>query len=70
MRNVRNISVLKGVYAECKCGCEMDIYNYGSHYYGQCKNCCEKTEIYHSAFAVKNEQHKKRSGEIKDGKLL
>lgn len=58
-RNIRNITELKEISAECSCGCKMDIYNYGSQYYGQCSKCNTKTETYHSAFAVKNEQHKK-----------
>ncbi len=58
-RSIRNITELTGMTAECKCGCSMQIYNYGSHYYGYCDVCGSKTTIYHSAFAVKNEQHKK-----------
>lgn len=58
-RNIRNITKLKGISAECKCGNNMQIYNYGALYYGYCNICNNKTTTYHSAFAVKNEQHKK-----------
>lgn len=58
-RNIRNITELKGIVAECECGNKMQVYNYGSQYYGLCNICNRKTATYHSAFAVKNEQHKK-----------
>lgn len=64
-RNIRNITELKGISAECFCGCKMDIYNYGSQYYGQCSKCNTRTETYHSAFTVKNEQHKKLNKYLK-----
>lgn len=67
-RNIRNVSELKGITAECECGNEMQIYNYGSQYYGHCVICNRKTETYHTAFAVKNDQHKKLIRRFEKGK--
>lgn len=58
-RNIRNITELRGITAKCECCNDMQINNYGSQYYGYCAICNRRTKTYHSAFAVRNEQHKK-----------
>lgn len=57
-RNFISITDLKGITAECSCGGTMNILKYGKHYWGVCQTCQTETTRYHSAFAVKNEQHK------------
>ncbi len=58
-RHIRNLTEIIGITTECECGGVMTVWHYGSQYWGVCGSCGNKSEPYHSTFALRNEQHKK-----------
>ena len=58
-RNIRNITELTNKMVKCECGGLMTIYNYGSHYRGECNKCNAKTKPYDTCISLMNEQYEK-----------
>lgn len=58
-KNIRNITELTNKMAKCECGGLMIIYNYDSHYRGECNKCNTKTKPYDTCIGLMDEQYKK-----------